>query len=385
MPISAKKFNTFTFNHSAQPDELYDIKTSAEIKSAFDSRSEQVRVAFNALIDNLLSVANGDDGTHNIGIQPIEGLPGATLYDVIISIRDALNNVSMGGIPNNSLTDAKLGTDIKVGSLAALSGSFTGTNRTNVVNALNMLMTASNNQTTVSAGKIDTFQAVTTAQPNKLLYLNAFGKFDADSSSVNGKTATGVLNTTEKTNLVGAINEVLVALNNFISTNAVTPVANSMVMRDAAGNIQATQFQSTVAAGTPPMTVTSPTVVANLNADQVDGLNAADLAKTVQEALHSVTFQNGWVNSGGADAPAQYYIDTMGIVHIQGLIKNGTIGTVAFTLPAGYRPALSQGFCCMSSGATAAYVRVVNDGTVSIVTGNNAWVTLNGITFRAGY
>jgi len=44
--------------------------------------------------------------------------------------------------------------------------------------------------------------------------------------------------------------------------------------------VQGTQLISTVATGTAPLTVTSTTLVTNLNADMVDGLHAASFAAT---------------------------------------------------------------------------------------------------------
>lgn len=50
-------------------------------------------------------------------------------------------------------------------------------------------------------------------------------------------------------------------------------------------------------------------------------------------------FENGWINVGGAAATAAFYKDPDGVVHIKGLIRSGANTAVAFTLPAGYRPA----------------------------------------------
>jgi hypothetical protein len=54
-----------------------------------------------------------------------------------------------------------------------------------------------------------------------------------------------------------------------------TATADTIALRDSNGDIQANAFESTVATGTAPLTVASITKVANLNADLLDDLNSA--------------------------------------------------------------------------------------------------------------
>jgi hypothetical protein len=54
-----------------------------------------------------------------------------------------------------------------------------------------------------------------------------------------------------------------------------TATADTIALRDSNGDIQANAFESTVATGTAPLTVTSTTKVANFNADLLDDLNTA--------------------------------------------------------------------------------------------------------------
>lgn len=54
--------------------------------------------------------------------------------------------------------------------------------------------------------------------------------------------------------------------------------ASTIAARDSSGDIAANAFESTVTTGTAPLTVASTTAVANLNADQTDGYNAAEAA-----------------------------------------------------------------------------------------------------------
>jgi hypothetical protein len=100
-----------------------------------------------------------------------------------------------------------------------------------------------------------------------------------------------------------------------------------------------------------------------------------------------MTLSNGWVNNAGGYDLARYYKDGSGIVHLDGVIKNGTYtaGTTLTTLPVGYRPAYNKLFCCPYSGGMYV-VQVLSTGVVSIFvappTSPSVWIGLNGITFR---
>lgn len=121
-------------------------------------------------------------------------------------------------------------------------------------------------------------------------------------------------------------------------------------------------------------------------ADDVDDLTAH--LKGIDTALSQEVWQtpdllNDWVNFGGAKETAQYFKDTLGIVHLKGFVKDGTIGAVPiFTLPAGYRPAEEMIVVTISNDAIAR-CDIQLTGQVRAQAGNNAWFSLTGITFRA--
>jgi len=95
-------------------------------------------------------------------------------------------------------------------------------------------------------------------------------------------------------------------------------------------------------------------------------------------------FQGTWVNFD-TDRPARFCKDASGFVHLEGLIKSGTINTVAFTLPIGYRPGHVGGsahFVVDSNGAFGV-VTVNVSGDVNPFVGNNTYVSLATIHFRA--
>lgn len=110
---------------------------------------------------------------------------------------------------------------------------------------------------------------------------------------------------------------------------------------------------------------------------KVGYLSAPDSGWTVP------TYTNSWTNYDTTYGPAAYYKDALGFVHLRGLIKSGTVGQSAFTLPVGYRPSVRTLFASMSADVICR-IDVVTDGTVFMGTGcNNAWVSLNNISFKA--
>ncbi|TRU87598.1 MAG: hypothetical protein EWV76_06650 [Microcystis novacekii Mn_MB_F_20050700_S1] len=100
-------------------------------------------------------------------------------------------------------------------------------------------------------------------------------------------------------------------------------------------------------------------------------------------------FMNGWVNYYDGYNPAGYFKDSLGIVHLRGLVKNGTNNTTIFTLPVGYRPSnrelqTIQTYDQKSSMYVTGRVDILAEGPVTVVSGRDGWVSLDGITFRAG-
>lgn len=97
-----------------------------------------------------------------------------------------------------------------------------------------------------------------------------------------------------------------------------------------------------------------------------------------------ISFANSWGNYGSTFNTAAFRRDATGYVHLKGLIKDGTVGSSAFTLPAGWRPAARE-LCGTISNDAIGRVDVLSDGTVvPTAPSNNAYVSLDGITFKAG-
>jgi hypothetical protein len=78
-------------------------------------------------------------------------------------------------------------------------------------------------------------------------------------------------------------------------------------------------------------------------------------------------FAHSWVNNGGGAATAAYRKFPDGLVKLKGLIKSGTLGLTAFTLPVGYRPSTTHYFgvgCNVGTGAIGILTVDANGGVI---------------------
>ena len=105
---------------------------------------------------------------------------------------------------------------------------------------------------------------------------------------------------------------------------------------------------------------------------------------------YGVTFSNSWANVGGAsDPPAAFMKDKMGFVHLIGRIDTGTTGTVAFTLPVGYRPAyhnvqiVSNNNGGPGPGGATVRIDLTTNGNVTPYFSAGTDMRLDGVIFRA--
>jgi hypothetical protein len=117
-----------------------------------------------------------------------------------------------------------------------------------------------------------------------------------------------------------------------------------------------------------------------------------DPALRAAEPLHYVgepgepQFDNGWGNLGPGWAPASFYKDRAGVVHLRGLLSTtGVTHQFIFTLPAGYRPCGSGVHLFPShSGTDVARIDIGPGGIVDAVQyAAGSHLTLSGISFRA--
>lgn len=133
------------------------------------------------------------------------------------------------------------------------------------------------------------------------------------------------------------------------------------------------------------LTVEELTVVRQLTvSDEVEFAASSDfrvVGNTGQPA-----FANSWTHYGAPYSKAAYIKLPDGFVLLTGVIKSGTVGSPAFTLPPGFRPAVAPGpFIVYSQNANSVgRVDIGTDGTVTPVAPSaNAAVSLEGIRFKA--
>lgn len=94
-------------------------------------------------------------------------------------------------------------------------------------------------------------------------------------------------------------------------------------------------------------------------------ITAAKLDAAVgQQAWQPLTLSNGWAAFGGMYVAPRYMKDSLGFVHVEGLIKGGTMGQIAATLPAGYRPSAAHYWGSASSGVIG-IADVTASGTIT--------------------
>lgn len=90
---------------------------------------------------------------------------------------------------------------------------------------------------------------------------------------------------------------------------------------------------------------------------------------------------SGWVATGFPRGNPKFWRTNTGDVALGGSLKNGTFGSAAFTLPAGYRP-LDELHLPVASGGVIGMVRITSDGNVTPLYGAATEFGLDGVRFR---
>jgi hypothetical protein len=129
------------------------------------------------------------------------------------------------------------------------------------------------------------------------------------------------------------------------------------------------------------------------NADSLGGMAANRYLTTPTEPVRLVGtpgnpgFNSSWKNFGPSFAPAGFYKDQLGIVHLQGLVDPPGFAGAIFTLPEDYLPEQSYNFTyfgAMADSEKTVPVVIEADGDVTAASSDySSSLTLDGITFRA--
>lgn len=97
------------------------------------------------------------------------------------------------------------------------------------------------------------------------------------------------------------------------------------------------------------------------------------------------TLLNSWeqYNDTPGFQAARYMKDADGWIHLKGYVSGGTPGgeSIAFTLPASYRPAQYESFAVSCSGGLGV-VDVSPNGNVTVISGSTVWTSLSVPPFR---
>lgn len=129
--------------------------------------------------------------------------------------------------------------------------------------------------------------------------------------------------------------------------------------------------------------------------DDGNGNPQLDIAKIHTEGWHIVgasgepSYQNGWTSYNSDPTAgwggAAFYKDPFGVVHLRGLVKDGTSDSTIFTLPSGYRPQLDLIVAAIQQGSPETGVRleVMSNGTVETRNASGSWISLSGVQFTA--
>jgi hypothetical protein len=79
---------------------------------------------------------------------------------------------------------------------------------------------------------------------------------------------------------------------------------------------------------------------------------------------HPLTLQNGWASAGSYFGTPSYAVSAQGIVYLKGAIGGGSSGSLAFTLPAGARPAGGVDLVAYGNAVSSVALWLGTDGGV---------------------
>jgi hypothetical protein len=127
-------------------------------------------------------------------------------------------------------------------------------------------------------------------------------------------------------------------------------------------------------------------VLSAANSSALEGKPANAFAAATSEPFHEIgaagepTYQNGWAHGGlASDSKAGFYKDSLGVVHLKGVLFSAVGSGTAFTLPPGYRP--SEGLFMPAATGT---LTIEINGNVKPSCPGACTTGIDGLTFRVG-
>jgi hypothetical protein len=117
--------------------------------------------------------------------------------------------------------------------------------------------------------------------------------------------------------------------------------------------------------------------------DVTSGTDVTIAGMIAQEVWTNASLQSGWTNVGGNYAPAGYYRDKSGVVHLRGHVNGSSSPAPVFTLPSGYRPEFWIECLVYRWGGAGPATLVVESGTGTVRLLGTGTISLDNVTFRA--
>jgi len=98
--LAFEKMGNFSFNHANQADELN--LPADEAKAKFDSRANELKTAFNKVVDLLNATTDGASGADNVGATAIDGVTGTTVQAQMESMKGLVDGKAASGHNHDS-------------------------------------------------------------------------------------------------------------------------------------------------------------------------------------------------------------------------------------------------------------------------------------------
>lgn len=95
-----------------------------------------------------------------------------------------------------------------------------------------------------------------------------------------------------------------------------------------------------------------------------------------------LTLAGAWVTFGAPEDDPGYWRDSSGIVRFRGVAKSGTVPSTLTTMGEGFRPAGKRRFPVVSNNVFG-YISVTSAGVITVEAGNNTYIDIAAINYRA--